>query len=77
MHDLCPLVYLIAPEVFTVQDVNIDVEISGELTLGRTVVDTRPQSVPGRHRVGVDMDVDRFWDIVIDPIAAIGTVTVP
>jgi purine nucleosidase len=77
VHDLCPLVYLIAPEVFTVQDVNIDVEISGELTLGRTVVDTRPQSVPGRHRVGVDMDVDRFWDIVIDSIAAIGTVTVP
>ncbi|HEY9314951.1 nucleoside hydrolase [Williamsia sp.] len=72
VHDLCPLVYLIAPEVFEVRDVDIDVEIAGELTLGRTVVDLRPQATAGRHRVGVDMNVARFWDIVIESIAAIG-----
>ena len=73
VHDLCPLVYLIAPEVFEILEVNIDVETAGELTLGRTVVDVRPQALPGRHRVGVGMDVARFWDIVIDSIAAITT----
>ncbi|WP_229745794.1 nucleoside hydrolase [Rhodococcoides trifolii] len=71
VHDLCPVVYLIDPSVFTIRSAPISVETEGEFTLGRTVVDLRPQTVGGRHRVATGLDVAKFWDIALDSIGRI------
>ncbi|MFT4042302.1 MAG: nucleoside hydrolase [Gordonia sp. (in: high G+C Gram-positive bacteria)] len=71
VHDLCPIVHLIEPEIFDIRRAEVVVEVDGRYTAGQTVVDLRPQSVPGRHRVALDMDVARFWDVVIESIATI------
>ena len=73
VHDLCPVVYLIDPTVFDLVRAPIAVETRGELTDGRTVVDLRLLAAPDcRHQVGTGLDHARFWDIVVESIAAIG-----
>ena len=72
VHDLCPVVYLIDPTVFDLVRAPIAVETKGELTDGRTVVDLRLPAAPDcRHQVGTGLDHARFWDIVVESIAAI------
>lgn len=39
LNDPCVLAYLLSPDLFTGIDVNIEVEISSDLTMGMTVVD--------------------------------------
>lgn len=73
VHDLCPVVYLIDPTVFEVVRAPIAVETTGELTVGRTVVDLRgPAPADCRHRIGLGMDPVRFWDVVLTSLAAFG-----
>ncbi len=73
VHDLCPVVYLLDPTVFSVTNAPIAVETRGELTVGRTVVDLRrPASPDCRHRVGLGLDPDRFWDLVLSALGALG-----
>ncbi|WP_111766846.1 nucleoside hydrolase [Nakamurella deserti] len=70
VHDLCPVVYLVDPTVFTVTDAPIAVETAGALTAGRTVVDLRgPAPLDCRHRIGLGLDRDRFWDLVMAALA--------
>jgi purine nucleosidase len=67
VHDLCPVVHLIDPTVFTLVRAPIAVETVGSLTLGRTVVDLRRPADPDcRHAVGTELDADRFWQVVLD-----------
>jgi len=69
VHDLCPMVHLVAPEVFTTVEAPVAVEVAGALTLGRTVVDLRDSPPGARHVVGVSMDAERFWDVVLEAVA--------
>ncbi|GAB3985297.1 pyrimidine-specific ribonucleoside hydrolase RihA [Spirosoma daeguense] len=39
LHDPCAIAYLIAPEMFQAKSCYVDVEVSGKLTTGTTVVD--------------------------------------
>jgi purine nucleosidase/pyrimidine-specific ribonucleoside hydrolase len=39
LHDPCPIMYLIHPEIFEINEYKVDIEIKGELTYGQTVVD--------------------------------------
>jgi len=39
LHDPCAVAWLIAPEIFTGRDCHVDIETSGKLTTGSTVVD--------------------------------------
>ena len=40
LHDPCAIAAMIHPEIFTSVECNVDIELSGELTTGMTVVDT-------------------------------------
>lgn len=39
LHDICPVIYLADPEMFTLQQAGVRVECCGRLTLGKTVCD--------------------------------------
>ena len=39
MHDSCPVLYLAAPELFTMEEAGVRVETKGAVTLGKTVTD--------------------------------------
>jgi purine nucleosidase len=66
VHDSVALTSLIAPELFTLEEMAGDVETMGELTVGQTVFDRR--RVPAwRHNmaVAVDMEASRVIDTII------------
>jgi purine nucleosidase len=52
---------------------NVEVERESELCRGRTVVDvwSRTDRAPNAH-VGVDLDADAFFDLLVDRIASLG-----
>lgn len=69
VHDACTIAYLIDPSVVSTQAVPVRVETAGELTAGMTVADFRsPASPDCRTRVGVTLDRERFWQLVVDAI---------
>jgi pyrimidine-specific ribonucleoside hydrolase len=73
IHDAVAVAHLAVPGIVTTRRYHVDVETGGELTRGRTVVDTR--GVPGHEpnaEVAVDIDRDRFVDLLIDAVASFG-----
>ncbi len=69
VHDVLTVAYLVAPELFTMKDVNIAVETKGEFTAGTTLVDLH--GVTGREvnaKFGVELDVDGFWKLMIEAL---------
>lgn len=74
VHDPCTVAYLIDPSIVTTQKVPLDVELHGELTLGMTVADFRAPAPEGcTTQVAVDLDHERFWNLVIQAIEAVET----
>jgi purine nucleosidase/pyrimidine-specific ribonucleoside hydrolase len=61
------------PAVVTTVETNVAIELAGPHTRGATVVDLhqvterRPNA-----QVAVDLDTDRFWDLVIAAVATLG-----
>lgn len=73
VHDPCAVAYLIDREVFTTRKAPLDVELQGTLTTGMTVADFRaPAPDDCTTQVAVDLDFDRFWDMVVDAVKRIG-----
>jgi purine nucleosidase len=78
VHDPCAVALVIDPEVMEVKEANIDVELTGAYTYGTTVTAFRDRSFlidrenQRRTYVATRLDRDRFWDLVVDAIAAIG-----
>ena len=75
VHDPCTVAYLIDPSVVSTRRCPLDVEIHGDLTLGMTVADLRgpePSAEECRTQVAVKLDFDKFWDLIVDAIVAIG-----
>ncbi|MBO0684206.1 MAG: nucleoside hydrolase [Candidatus Dormibacteraeota bacterium] len=73
VHDPCAVARLIRPEVVECADAFVAVETEGRWTSGMTVTDFRPEA--GRAfnaRVATRLDVQGFWDLVIDALDAIG-----
>ncbi|MPV36799.1 nucleoside hydrolase [Georgenia subflava] len=70
VHDVCALVRAVEPDVVTVRPGHVDVELRGEHTRGMTVTDLLGRE--GRdldHLVATELDVDRFWDLVIGAVS--------
>lgn len=73
VHDPCAVAYVVDPTVMTTQRVPVDIELNGTLTLGMTVADFRaPAPEDCTTSVAVDLDREKFWNLVIDAIQAIG-----
>ena len=72
LHDPCALALALDPALATCVDAFVAVETAGEWTRGATVVDLHGRL--GREpnsRVARQLDVPRFWDMLIGAIAAL------
>jgi len=75
VHDPCAVAYVIDPSVMTTRRVPLDVELTGSLTLGMTVADFRaPAPDDCTTSVAVDLDHQKFWDLIVDALERIGEV---
>ncbi len=72
IHDAMAVAHVIDPTLLSTRHVNVAVETRSELCDGRTVVDLR--GVTGREpnaEVGVDVDADRFLELLVSRIASL------
>lgn len=66
VYDACAVAAVIDPAVVVTESMHVDVETRGELTLGRTVCDTRRRSRGQPNvAVGLELDRSRFLEILI------------
>jgi purine nucleosidase len=72
VHDPCAIAYVIDPTLMRTVRAPIDIELSGGLTLGMTVVDLRAPSGDEHTQVAFDLDHARFWALVVDALERIG-----
>ncbi|HJP72957.1 MAG TPA: nucleoside hydrolase [Pseudonocardiaceae bacterium] len=69
VHDPCAVAYVIDPAVLTTRKAPVRIELTGTRTRGMTVADFRSDPGPDcTTSVGVTLDRDRFWNLVIDAI---------
>lgn len=71
VHDLCPVLYAVYPELFTTRQAGVFVETEGSITLGKTVADLDSDKKFVHRHVNVAMDIDRlgFVEVVINTLA--------
>jgi inosine-uridine nucleoside N-ribohydrolase len=70
VHDALCIAYLVDPTVVTGRRLHVDVETHGELTVGRTVMDTheRTGKAPNAY-VAFDADAPKFVAMLLDTFA--------
>lgn len=68
LHDPTTIAYLIDPTCIETKDMYTEVDITGGPSHGRTNCDyfNLKTDMPKNSKVAVDIDVDKFWDIVED-----------
>lgn len=59
LHDVCPVLYLARPELFSGEEAGVYVETQGALTLGKTVTDLYSDHQFEEKNAFVVLDVDR------------------
>lgn len=70
LHDPCAVAYLIDPTLFDGIDCHVGIETCGRLTTGCTVVDmNRRSGRPDNAKVLLDLDRERFMDLIVAAIA--------
>ena len=70
LHDPCTIAYLLQPGLFQGKQVNVEVEIHAEMTMGATVVDfwgvtDRPRNANWIHGI----DDDGFYDLLVERLS--------
>jgi inosine-uridine nucleoside N-ribohydrolase len=69
IHDAAAVAHVIDPTLITTEHLNVEIEVSSELTLGRTVVDLlRVTDRPPNAHVGVEVDGARFARMLVERI---------
>lgn len=72
LHDPITVAIAIDRAVATVQRAHVDVETEGAFTSGATCVDLH--DMLGKEKnvdVAITLDVDRFWNLIVDAVAAL------
>jgi purine nucleosidase len=73
IHDAVALAQAFRPDLVRTQHLNVEVETESELCRGRTVVDLwRRTDRPPNADVGVEIDADGFFELLLERIAALG-----
>jgi len=70
VHDPCAVAAVIDPAIVPTRRMNVAIDTVSSLSLGRTACDVHGRT--GREPnadVGVDLDVDRFWAVLIAALA--------
>lgn len=72
IHDAVAVAHLIRPGLIETRHRNVEIELESELCRGRTVVDLwrRTERTPNAH-VGVDLEADAFFDLLVERIGAL------
>jgi inosine-uridine nucleoside N-ribohydrolase len=73
LHDPLTVAHIIDPRLVSLVSASVAVELTGTHTRGATVVDL--DGVTGRPanaRVGVDVNVPAFWDLIVDAVRTLG-----
>lgn len=69
VHDVTCVAYLIAPELFVTQDMNVVIDINRGPCYGRTVCDILDcLKQPKNCTVGITLDLPKFWDLVAEAV---------
>jgi inosine-uridine nucleoside N-ribohydrolase len=73
IHDAVAAAHVIRPGLVETRYRNVEVELESELCRGRTVVDLweRTEREPNVH-VGVGLDTDAFFELLVERIASLG-----
>jgi inosine-uridine nucleoside N-ribohydrolase len=73
IHDAVAVAHLVRPGLVETRHRNVRVELESELCRGRTVVDLwrRTEETPNAH-VGVRLDADGFFDLLVERIVQLG-----
>ncbi len=73
IHDAVAVAHLIRPDLIETRHRNVEIELESELCRGRTVVDlwSRTERPPNAH-VGVDIDAEAFFDLLVERIGSLG-----
>jgi inosine/uridine nucleosidase len=72
VHDACALALLIEPSLVRSVDAFVAIETEGRWTRGATVVDLHGRlGRPPNARVAMELDAARFWDVVVEAVAAL------
>jgi inosine-uridine nucleoside N-ribohydrolase len=72
VHDPCALALVIDPSIVRCEEVFVAIETEGRWTRGATVVDLHGRlGRPPNARVAMELDVARFWDLVVGAVAAL------
>lgn len=70
MYDSCAIAYLLKPEMFTVEETFVDIELSGTMTAGCTVVDFRGYlGQENNAKVCADIDPKMFKEWFMDSLS--------
>jgi purine nucleosidase len=75
VHDPCAVAQVIDPGVMQCVDAFVAIETRGEFTSGMTVTDFR--SGRPNAKVATRLDVDKFWNLMVDAIKRIGASGAP
>ena len=72
VHDACAVALMIDPAVLRTVETFVAIETEGRWTRGATVVDLHGRlDQPPNAKVAMELDVTRFWDLVIEAIGAL------
>lgn len=72
-HDPVAVARVIAPELVTVRQAPVNVELHGELTTGQTIVDLRrPAPTECITSVATELDHTGFWQLVVNTVDRLG-----
>jgi inosine/uridine nucleosidase len=72
VHDACAVALVIDPTLVRCEDYYVAIETEGRYTRGATVVDFYGRfGEPANARVTLELDAPRFWDTVIEALAAL------
>ena len=72
IHDAVAVAHVIRPGLVETRHRNVEIELDSELCRGRTVVDLwrRTERPPNAH-VGVDVDAEAFFDLLVERIGSL------
>jgi inosine-uridine nucleoside N-ribohydrolase len=73
IHDAVAVAHVLRQGLVTTLRRNVEIELVSELCRGRTVVDLwQCTGRPANAQVGVDLDAEAFFDLLVDRIASLG-----
>jgi purine nucleosidase len=77
VHDVCAVAAVAAPGLFACAPARVDVETAGRWTTGMTVTDFTAPPDDCNASVAVAIDLEGFWDLVLDAYARVAATLGP